>query len=61
MIVAERKAKVAIEKMDRFGEAMPDGRLTVSSNKTYRLRDAIMLSKRLGRPLTETEMSQFEI
>lgn len=61
MIVAERKAKVAIEKMDRFGEAMPDGRLTVSSNKTYRLREAIMLSKRLGRPLTEAEMSQFEI
>ena len=61
MIVAERKDKVAIEKMDCFGEAMPDGRLTVSSNKTYRLREAIMLSKRLGRPLTEAEMSQFEI
>ena len=31
MIVAERKAKVVISKMDRFGEAMPDGRLTAPS------------------------------
>lgn len=62
MIVAERKTKVAEEKMDRFGEAMPDSRLTASSDKkNYRLREAIMLSKRLGRPLTDTEMKQFEI
>lgn len=48
--------------MDRFGEAMPDGRLTEpSGNKVYRLREAIMQSKKLGRPLTESEMKQFEV
>ena len=62
MIVAERKTTDSMDKYDRFGEAMPDGRLTVSSNnKSYRLREAILLSKRLGRPLTEDEMKQFEI
>lgn len=61
MIVAERKAKVIIGQMDRFGEAMPDGRLTApSENKVYRLREAILQSKKLGRPLTESEMKQFE-
>lgn len=62
MIVAERKAKVVINKMDRFGEAMPDGRLTApSENKVYRLREAILQSRKLGRPLTESEMKQFEV
>ncbi|MBR5965637.1 MAG: hypothetical protein IK015_05935 [Treponema sp.] len=46
----------------RFGEAMQDSRLTEPSDgKTYRLREAIFLSKRLGRPLTQSEMAQFEI
>lgn len=46
----------------RFGEEMPDSRLTEPSDgKVYRLREAILLSKRLGRPLTEDEMSQFVI
>ena len=46
----------------RFGEKMPDSRLTEPSDgKVYRLREAILLSKRLGRPLTEDEMSQFVI
>lgn len=62
MIVAERKAKVVISKMDRFGEAMQDGRLTApSENKVYRLREAILQSRKLGRPLTESEMKQFEV
>lgn len=62
MIVAERKAKAVISPMDCFGEEMPDGRLTASSeNKVYRLREAILLSKKLGRPLTENEMKQFEV
>mgnify|MGYP006916143483 CR=1 FL=1 len=71
MIVAEKTAVVAasykiFEKpqndFDRFGEAMPDGRLTEQSDsKAYRLRDAIMYSRRLGRPLTENEMKQFEV
>ncbi len=46
----------------RFGEKMPDSRLTEPSDgKVYRLREAILLSKRFGRPLTEDEMSQFVI
>ena len=62
MIVAERKAKVTTAKTDRFGEAMPDGRLTVPSNgKIYNLRAAVVESKRLGRPLTDTEMKRFEL
>lgn len=61
MIVAERTTKVAIEKMDYFGEAMPDGRLTEpSEGKVYRLREAILLSKKLGRPLTKDEMRAYE-
>ena len=43
-----------------FGEEMPDSRLTAPSDgKTYRLREAILLSKRLGRPLTNNEMEAF--
>lgn len=62
MIVAERKPKVALTCFDHFGEAMPDGRLTEPSDgKTYRLRDAIAETKRLGRMLTESEMKKFEI
>lgn len=62
MIVAERKSKTVIDKFDRFGEEMPDGRLTAPSNgKVYRLREAILLSKQLGRPLSEEEMKRFEI
>lgn len=62
MIIAERKNEVVLDNFDRFGEAMPDGRLTEPSNgKVYRLREAILLSKRLGRPLSEEEMKQFEV
>lgn len=62
MIVAERKNKVALDNYDRFGEVMADGRLTVSSDgKKYRLREAILLSQKLGRLLSEEEMKQFEI
>lgn len=61
MIVAERKKETSLEQFDSFGEKMPDGRLTAPSDgKTYRLREAILLSKRLGRPLTEKEMAEFE-
>lgn len=50
------------DNFDHFGEAMPDGRLVEpSAPKPFRLREAILLSKRLGRPLTESEMKQFEI
>ena len=40
---------------------MPDGRLTEpSDDKIYRLREAIALSKRLGRPLTDEELKEFD-
>ena len=62
MIVAERKTISSIDRYNQFGDIMSDGRLTEpSNNKAYRLREAILLSKRLGRPLTEKEMEQFEI
>lgn len=62
MIVAERKNKVVLDNFDRFGEAMSDGRLTESSDeKVYRLREAILLSKQLRRPLTQEEMKKFEV
>ena len=50
------------EDFDRFGEEFPDGRLVEqSSPKPFRLRDAMRLSKRIGRPLTNDEMKQFEV
>ena len=68
MIVAERKNPTFIsnfktnEKYERFGEKMPDGRLTEPSDgKHYRLREAIFMSKKLGRPLTNEEMKIFEL
>lgn len=62
MIVAERKQKVVMDRFDKFGERMPDGRLTAPSDgKVYRLREAILLSKQLGRPLTQEEIRQFEV
>ncbi len=62
MIVAERKEKTVMDKFDMFGEAMSDGRLTTPSDgKVYRLREAIILSKQLGRPLSADEMKQFEV
>jgi len=46
----------------RFGEEMPDSRLTEPADgKFFRLHEAILLSKRLGRPLTNAEMEQFVI
>jgi hypothetical protein len=62
MIVAERKSKTFMDKFDKFGEEMSDGRLTAPSDgKVYRLREAILLSKQLGRPLTQEELKGFEV
>ncbi len=69
MIVAEKQALTikagdasANSRFDRFGDLMPDGRLTEpSAAPQYRLREAIMLSRKLGRQLTENEMAQFII
>lgn len=69
MIVAEKQSlttqtqtALANNRFDHFGDLMPDGRLTEpSATPQYRLREAIMLSRKLGRQLTETEMAQFVI
>ena len=61
MIVAERLSEQITENFDQFGDAMYDGRLTASTNKMYRIKDASLLSKKLGRPLTESEMKEFEL
>lgn len=62
MIIAEKKSKLITRRYDQFGDAMSDGRLTEpSDHKTYRLREAILYSKQIGRPLTEEEMKKFEI
>ena len=46
----------------RFGEDMPDSRLTEPSDGTvFCLREAIILSKKLGRPLTKEEMKEFTL
>lgn len=43
-----------------FGEQVEDSRLTEPSHgKLFRLREAILLSKRLGRSLTDEEMQLF--
>lgn len=54
LIVVERKNKTVLDKFDRFGKMMTDGRLTMSSDgKIYRLWEAILLSKKLGRTLSK--------
>jgi hypothetical protein len=61
MIIAERK-KNSVNRLDEFGAEMKDGRLTQPSDGTiYNLREAILTSKRLGRPLTIEEMARFEV
>lgn len=52
-----------LEEFEHFGKDFPDGRLTehASTNKPIHLREAIALSSKLGRPLTEQEMKQFEL
>jgi len=43
-------------------DMLTDGRLTEPSDgKRYRLREAIQYSEKLGRPLTDEEMAQFEV
>lgn len=61
MIVAERVSVQTSDNFDDFGFSMNDGRLTIPSEKLYRIKDAINLSKKLGRPLTDEEMKAFEI
>lgn len=61
MKIEERKIKVVGNNFEHFGEAMPDERLTASSDgKVYCLRETIIQSKKLGRPLMEEEMKAYE-
>lgn len=54
--------KSFLNKYDKFGEVMSEGRLTVPSDgKIFRLQEAILLLKKLGRPLSQEEMKQFEL
>ena len=44
--------------MYNLEDSLSDGRLTEPSDgKKYRLREAILYSKKLGRPLTDEEMT----
>ena len=62
MIVAEKVKNEKEVDYNSFGNEMLDGRMTEESDgKIYKLRDAIMYSKVLGRPLTEEEMNKFKI
>lgn len=61
-VVAERMKKIVMDKFDKFSEVMQDGRLTEPSDgKVYRLREAILLWKRLGRTLSQEEIRQFKL
>lgn len=62
MIVVEKSKKINGIDYNDFGNEMPDGRMTEESNgKIYKLRDAIMYSRILGRELTDDEMKEFEV
>ena len=62
MIVVEKSKKINDIDYNDFGNEMPDGRMTEESNgKIYKLRDAIMYSRILGRELTDEEMKEFEV
>ena len=62
MIVVEKNKNKQHIDYNNFGNEMPDGRMTEESDgKIYKLRDAIMYSKILGRPLNEDEMNKFSI
>lgn len=54
--------KKSSDSFDQFGSAMKDGRLTEPSNeKNFDLHKTIELSKKLGRPLNESEIAQFAV
>ena len=60
MIVAEKMYNS--NRLDEFETEMQDGRLTEPSDgKIYKLREAILASKKLGGPLIKEEMKQFAI
>ena len=61
MIIVSNNKKENVVNYNDFGEMMKDGRMTEESDgKIYKLREAIMYSKLLGRELTSEEMKNFE-
>lgn len=62
MIIAERKPKIETRRYEDFDVKFSDGRLTEPAHgKVFRLREAIVESKRLGRMLTEAELKEFTL
>lgn len=62
MIVVEKNKNKFKTDYNSFGDMMRDGRMTEKSNgKVYRLREAIMYSKMIGRELTDDEIMKFEL
>ena len=56
-LISKTITKAESESDLAFGEEFQDSRLTEQSDgKIFRLREAILLSKKLGRPLTKEEM-----
>lgn len=55
----ERRTDDRNIRYEEFGDEIPDSRLTVPVTKLYRMREAILLTRRLGRPLTDEEMAEF--
>lgn len=59
-LISKTITKAESESDLAFGEEFQDSRLTEQSDgKIFRLREAILLSKKLGRPLTKEEMENF--
>ena len=48
--------------MRQFEDSLTDGRLVdPAGGKPLKLRDAILISKKVGRPLSADELKQFEL
>ena len=59
-LISKTITKAESESGLAFGEEFQDSRLTEQSDgKIFRLREAILLSKKLGRPLTKEEIENF--
>lgn len=55
------KTETKYSKVFQFGEAFQDGRLcAIGKDKPFKAREAFLMSKRLGRPLTKEESKKFE-
>ena len=58
----EKLFEMQVPDYSKFGDVFPDGRLVSEPDgKKYRLREALIKVRKLGRPLTDDEMKEFEI